>query len=86
MKQLKASQIMTQGVVVANFQHKYSEVIAFFVEHKPRYLPVVDGHRIKGIITKNDMLRFISQMARSGASITDSFLEQEFKVGRCNDS
>lgn len=80
MKALKASQIMTQGVVIANIQHKYSEVMNFFVTHKLRHLPVVIDNKLAGIITKNDMLKFISQMVHDDALITDSLLDRKFKV------
>lgn len=52
------SEIMTAQVKTVDInKHNLQDAKAIFAKEKVRHLPVVDGHRLCGIISKNDMNR-----------------------------
>lgn len=58
MKQrVPVSQIMAKALIVVNTTKKISEVNELFNEYNIRHIPVVDGTKLIGIISKNDILK-----------------------------
>lgn len=56
MKQrVPVSQIMAKALIVVNPTKKISEVNQMFNEYGIRHIPVVDGTKIIGVISKNDV-------------------------------
>jgi len=56
MKQrVPVSQIMAKALIVVNPTKKISEVNQLFNEYGIRHIPVVDGSKIIGVISKNDV-------------------------------
>lgn len=56
MKQrVPVSQIMAKALIVVNPTKKISEVNQMFNEYGIRHIPVVDGSKIIGVISKNDV-------------------------------
>jgi CBS domain-containing protein len=70
---------MTKGIVVANVNSTFTEVMRFFTEYKIQHLPVAEGDRIIGIISVNDMLSFLFAEVRNGR-IDMLTLNTSFKV------
>lgn len=58
MKQrVPVSQIMAKALIVVNPTKKISEVNQMFNEYGIRHIPVVDGTKLIGVISKNDVLK-----------------------------
>lgn len=58
MKQrVPVSQIMAKALIVVNPTKKISEVNQMFSEYGIRHIPVVDGTKLVGVISKNDVLK-----------------------------
>ncbi len=56
MKQrVPVSQIMAKALIVVNLTKKLSEVNQMFSDYGIRHIPVVDGSKIIGVISKNDV-------------------------------
>ncbi|RRJ92372.1 CBS domain-containing protein [Paenimyroides tangerinum] len=78
MKQrVPVSQIMAKALIVVNPTKKISEVNQMYNEYGIRHIPVVDGSKIIGVISKNDVqkLGFGTSEENSEAlnAIYDSF-------------
>lgn len=60
MKQrVPVSQIMSKSVIAVNPTKKLSEVNALFKEYNIRHIPVTDGSKLTGVISKADMGKLI---------------------------
>lgn len=58
MKQrVPVSQIMTKVLIAVQTTKKLSEVNALFSDYNIRHIPVVDGDKLVGIISHNDILK-----------------------------
>ena len=76
---IKVSEVMTKGIVVANVNSTFTEVMRFFTEYKIQHLPVADGDRIIGIISVNDMLSFLFKELK-GKRVDVPALNESFKI------
>lgn len=54
-QRVPVSQIMAKAVIVVNPTKKISEVNQMFAEYGIRHIPVVDGTKLVGVISKNDV-------------------------------
>ena len=57
-----ASEVMTPNVVTYSPDTLVVEIINFFAAHKVRRVPVVEGRRVVGIISRRDIVRYMDQM------------------------
>jgi len=64
LKDLPVREYMTREFSIVNPNTPYTEVQALIVEHNQRFLPVMDGNRLVGVITRGDLLRHL-QLDRS---------------------
>lgn len=62
----KVSEIMTRDVVTVTEDTPLHELAAIMVEKKVKRLPVVDGGRLVGIVTRDDLIRAIHLQGRNG--------------------
>ena len=56
-QRVPVSQIMAKAVIVVNPTKKISEVNQMFNEYNIRHIPVVEGTKLVGGISKNDVLK-----------------------------
>ena len=71
----KASEVMTMNVVTYSPDTLVVEVINFFAAHRVRRVPVVDGGKVVGVISRRDIVRYMDQMY--GRLIADEETEIE---------
>jgi CBS domain-containing protein len=57
-----ASEVMTRDVVTYSPDTLVVEVINYFAAHKIRRVPVVDGGKVVGIISRRDIVRYMDDM------------------------
>ncbi len=74
------SDIMTHKVVCAGLNNTLSQVLDFFTKFKIQHLPVTDQNRIVGIISVNDLLRFMNTHLKKSESISQRYLNNEFSL------
>lgn len=55
--------IMATDLVTATTQHKFSEVKALMEAEKIHHLPIVEGKKLVGLISRIDILRFTNSQA-----------------------
>lgn len=55
------SQVMSKEVFTVSPEITLSEAVVMMVEHKIQRLPVVDGKRLVGIVTRGDIIRGLAQ-------------------------
>lgn len=77
---LKVKQIMTKGVIVANVDNTFEQVMRFFTEYNIQHLPVNDHENIIGILSVKDMADFVFKQVKSGLRIDMPSLNASFKV------
>lgn len=59
---------MTEKVIVANFRNTFQQVMELFTQYHVQHLPVTDGEKVLGIISVNDMLRFLNKLILTGVT------------------
>jgi CBS domain-containing protein len=60
--------VMTSEFIYVRPDTKLTRVLQLMVEHQIRSIPVMDdGHRLAGIIAREDILRALESCARSGS-------------------
>ncbi len=65
---LTVEQTMTSPVITIHSDRDAREAAQIMLEHKIGALPVIDGHRLVGIITETDILRaFVQEGKPTGA-------------------
>lgn len=67
-KQIIASHIMTNKVVVASLTNTFEQLMEFFTLHKIQHLPVTFDDKLLGIISVNDMLAFVGKELKKGTA------------------
>ncbi len=71
----EASEVMTKDVVTYSPDTLVVEVINYFAAHRVRRVPVVDGGKVVGVISRRDIVRYMDQMY--GRLIADEETEIE---------
>ncbi len=57
-----ASEVMTRNVVTFSPDTLVVEIINHFAAHRIRRVPVVEGKKVVGIISRRDIVRYMDQM------------------------
>ena len=57
----EASEVMTKNVVTYSPDTLVVEVINYFAAHRVRRVPVVDGGKVVGVISRRDIVRYMDQ-------------------------
>jgi CBS domain-containing protein len=73
------SHVMTTNLKTVQLGQKLSDVRRMLTEHQIHHVPVVDGHKLVGLISATDMLRL--NIAAANCSF-DDILDQHFIVGQ----
>ena len=69
---------MTPRVTVATLNNSFSQVMRFFTETGIQHLPITFDNKLVGIISVNDMLKFVNAQVANATSLAD--LEKEFNL------
>jgi CBS domain-containing protein len=65
----KVSDVMTRDVISANVHSQLDEVVALMEEHQIKRVPVLDGTKVVGLVSRADLLRALSVVARDRVAI-----------------
>ena len=79
-RQVVIRDIMTHKVICAGLDNKLSQVIEFFAKFKIQHLPVIDDKKIVGVISVNDILRFMNEHLQKSETITCGYLDKTFSL------
>ena len=64
--QIHVAQIMTDHLIVAGYSNTYSQILEFFIKYHIQHIPVTHEGKLVGIISTNDLLKFIGTESASG--------------------
>lgn len=64
----KVSEVMTSNVITAAMGAPLDEVVELMIEHRIKRVPIMDGSKVVGIVTRSDMLRALRKAAPQAAS------------------
>ncbi len=64
----RVREVMTSDVVTVTEDTPLHELAAIMVEKKVNRLPVVEGHRLVGIVTRDDLIRAIHLQGQAGGA------------------
>ncbi len=68
----KVSDVMTHDVISVNVDAPLEEIVALMEEHRVKRVPVLEGNRVVGVVSRADLLRALSVAARErGAATAD---------------
>ncbi|HCK21650.1 MAG TPA: hypothetical protein DHW15_05675 [Bacteroidetes bacterium] len=79
-KKILASGIMTEKIIVGNLHNNFSQLMDFFTRYKIQHLPITFDDKLLGIISINDMLKFVENAITDGASFTEATLNERFNL------
>ena len=78
----KVADVMTRDVVSVDADAPLTDIVALMEEHRVKRVPVLDGDRVVGVVSRADLLRALSVTARGRAqaaaddrTIRDSILD-----------
>jgi CBS domain-containing protein len=57
-----AAEVMTKNVVTYSPETLVVEIINYFAAHRIRRVPVVEGGKVMGVISRRDIVRYMDQM------------------------
>ncbi len=75
-----ASDFMTSNVITGGKNNSFTELLDFFTTHKIQHLPIADDNKLIGILTVNDMLRFLAAKISEGRAFNNVVLNDVFRV------
>ena len=78
--QIHVAQIMSDHLIVAGYSNTYSQILEFFIKYHIQHIPVTHEGKLVGIISTNDLLKFIGTESASGKSLDLASLDASFKV------
>ncbi len=68
----KVADVMTRDVLSVNMNAPLEEIVALMEEHRVKRVPVLEGDRVVGVVSRADLLRALSVAARErGAAAAD---------------
>ena len=79
-KNATVGEMMTQNVIVANVNNKFSQFLEFFNIYRVHHMPVTLGDELVGILSTTDLLSFISTNLLLGMPMDLASLDQKFNV------
>ncbi|HAE34815.1 MAG: CBS domain-containing protein [Chitinophagales bacterium] len=81
-KKILASGIMTEKVIVARLGNSFSQIMEFFTRHRIQHLPVAYDDKVLGIISVNDMLKFMADQLQNNPQISHEMLNEAFDLDK----
>jgi len=74
------STIMTEDPVYAEPNNTFSQVRDLFMKFKLHHLPIIDGEKLVGIISANDITRTYAQAGEEGNKCDDNTMNTKFPL------
>jgi CBS domain-containing protein len=66
----RVADVMTHDVVSVSTDSPLEEIVALMEEHRIKRVPVVDGDKVAGVVSRADLLRALSAAARERGAVT----------------
>jgi CBS domain-containing protein len=63
----KVADVMTRDVISVNVDAPVTDIVELMEEHRVKRVPVIDGDRVVGVVSRADLLRALSVTARGRA-------------------
>jgi CBS domain-containing protein len=63
----KVADVMTRDVISVNADAPVTDIVELMEEHRVKRVPVIDGDRVVGVVSRADLLRALSVTARGRA-------------------
>ena len=79
-KKIKVLDIMTPNVIVANTTTPFDQIIDFFDLYNIQHLPVAENDRLIGILSINDIMKYMVKKLKSGAAMNMASLLVTFDI------
>ena len=79
-KSMPVKNWMTEKVIVAEKDSKFTTVRDFFLTHNIHHLPVVDGRKVIGIISSQDILKAYNEVSKEHVSVADAVMDSQWPV------
>ncbi len=76
----KASDFMTPNVIVGGKENNFNQIADFFTNYKIQHLPIVEKDKLVGIVSVNDLLKFVVSATKSGKTLSADELNKSFRV------
>jgi len=77
---IPVSSLMTPRVIVANTNTKFDEIVDFFDLYNIQHLPVAEGDRLIGIVSINDIMKYLAKKLKSGTAFNLPSLVATFDI------
>ncbi|MFC1893472.1 HPP family protein [Chloroflexota bacterium] len=81
----RASEVMTTNVETYSLDTKVVEIINRFASHRIRRVPVVDGRKVVGIISRRDIVREMDRIYSKLVASESTYEEHEHQESRHRD-
>lgn len=65
----KVADVMTRDVLAVDAAAPLSDIVALMEEHRVKRVPVLDGDRVVGVVSRADLLRALSVAAREHGAV-----------------
>ena len=79
-KKISVGSVMTPNVIVASVDTKFTSIEEFFDNYNIQHLPVAEGDRLIGIVSINDIMKYIFKKLKSGAAFNQASLLATFDL------
>lgn len=79
-KQSPVSEVMTEQLIVANVNSKFSQFMNFFNTWGIQHMPITLGTSLVGILSVNDMVSFLYRHLSEGNPVDMAALDSHFHV------
>ena len=79
-RKMQVAGMMTPNVIVANIGTKFDQIVDFFNSHNIQHLPVTDGDRLVGILSINDITKYLLGKLKTGIAFNLASLMASFDV------
>lgn len=72
--ELRADQVMIRRPALATSEMEIDELRDLMLEHRQRYLPVVDGRELVGVVSYHDVMRSENELQRFENSMLKAYI------------
>jgi len=79
-KRIPVSDIMTPNVIVANTNTPFNQIIDFFDLYNIQHLPVAESDQLIGILSINDIMKYIGKKLKAGVAMNMASLDATFDI------
>ena len=79
-KKILISEVMTPNVIVANTSTPFNQIVDFFDLYNIQHLPVAENDRLIGILSINDIMKYIGKKLKVGIAMNMAFLTSTFDI------